>query len=648
MKPSAVLAALIAAIVAVGLTAADVPAAVTGSTSINYGPLSHSGMKKVGDAPGNAPVLLQIGLVANQSGISNAAKAASDPTSATYGQYLTLSELASKYGASKSRQNDVLNELKSVGITGTVNVTALLVTASTTISKLEKLFATQWTTYKTGESGADEYEAFPNATPKTPKGFSGNVATVVDVTPYVAASYVHTTSSSSSSSGSRAARAIAGATDGPYAGGTPTRTGAIGPSCLQQDYPSVARSEAGLAPNQILTAYGISTLQSQGLLGQGVRVAILGEGPTPTGDVTAFRNCFGFQGTALTIHGGSGVQPILESSLDAMVLSMVAPKLDRLDLWVKDLNDSADDGDIEGFLQLLNEPLQGTLQGTPLPNVISISYGVCEEKVKPFTAQRTLVNQTLAAEAALGISVVVAAGDSGSSACARGIPTSQLTSAEEQPYVSWPGSSPWVLSVGGTNLTLTATNTISSTGSWNDTAYPSPYKEAAGGGGGQSIISSQPWWQPPQSFAKAGYRLVPDVAAFADPSPGYMIVCSSGVQGCNTKSSGQTIAFVGGTSASTPLTAGMIALWTQLAEQQHLPTLGFVPPLLYSLASSDPGAYLDVTLGTNKIFDTSLSCCASKTGYDLTTGLGSPLAAHIASDLTTVGALGQPQPDERR
>jgi subtilase family serine protease len=46
--------------------------------------------------------------------------------------------------------------------------------------------------------------------------------------------------------------------------------------------------------------------------------------------------------------------------------------------------------------------------------VISISYGVCEASVAPYTAGRTLVDRQLAATDALGITVVVAAGDSGS------------------------------------------------------------------------------------------------------------------------------------------------------------------------------------------------------------------------------------------
>jgi len=121
--------------------------------------------------------------------------------------------------------------------------------------------------------------------------------------------------------------------------------------------------------------------------------------------------------------------------------------------------------------------------------------------------------------------------------------------------------------------------------------------------------------------------MVPDIAAFADESPGYPIVCSSGVQGCN--GSGQTIAFVGGTSAATPLVAGMIALWTQQAKAKGLPRPGFVPPLLYRLAQQSPSAFVDVTTGSNAIFGG--SCCPARPGYDTATGWGSPLADAVAS-----------------
>jgi kumamolisin len=363
-------------------------------------------------------------------------------------------------------------------------------------------------------------------------------------------------------------------------------------------------------------------------------MAIVGEAPTPAADVTTFRSCFGLQGTALQIHNAGSIQPILESSLDAMTVSIVAPQLDRFDLWVQPISESSDDGDVEGFLKLLAAPVQATANGTPLPDVVTVSYGVCESTVSPSTAARTLVERQLAAEAALGITVVVAAGDTGSSACARGVPPSQLTSADKQAQASWPATSPWVLAVGGTNLTLNDDNSIAATGPWNDTTYAAPYQATAGGGGGQSTFVKRPWWQPAQPFTNATYRMVPDVAAFADAQPGYAIVCSSGVQGCT--GSGQSIAFVGGTSAAAPLVAGMVALWKQQAHDQGLPNPGFVPPLLYAMGQRSPQAFIDVAQGGNALFGGG-SCCSARAGYDLATGWGSPLANEIAALLASRG-----------
>ena len=66
-----------------------------------------------------------------------------------------------------------------------------------------------------------------------------------------------------------------------------------------------------------------------------------------------------------------------------MVVSMVAPQLDRFDLWVHPISENADDGDVLGFLKMLAAPLQATTNGAPLPNVISVSYGECESDVSP-------------------------------------------------------------------------------------------------------------------------------------------------------------------------------------------------------------------------------------------------------------------------
>ena len=172
------------------------------------------------------------------------------------------------------------------------------------------MFGTPWKVYKTSTGSK---VALPVNTPKLPNGIKGNVDTVA---------------------GMRAAaqlEQLVGRPRCPAAdGGTPTRTGTPAFGCVPTTFPAALASTGGLYPNQILAAYGIAPLQAAGLQGQGARLAIVGEAPTPASDVNTFRSCFGTQGTSLKIHNAGSIKPILESSLDAMVASMVAPKLAAL------------------------------------------------------------------------------------------------------------------------------------------------------------------------------------------------------------------------------------------------------------------------------------------------------------------------------
>ncbi|WCB95171.1 hypothetical protein DSM104299_03914 [Baekduia alba] len=611
-------------LLAVALVALVLPAAASAaSPTVDYGPISHQGLSSAGPASTALKLTVQIGMIANQSGLQTAVKNASNPASSSYGKYPSLSTLSSTYGASSSKRSAVANAFKRYGVTAKADVTDLRMSATISIGNAQKLFGTSWTQYRSGTAG--QFVVLPTHTPKLPSGIAGNVDTIAGLRLTVSQS-----ASSSSAHGPVVAptRPVAHQAQAPVLGGTPTRTGTPATGCLAGQYPLQAAGTAGLMPNQILAAYGIAPLQASGLLGQGARLAIVGEAPTPASDVNSYRSCFGADGTPLAIHGAGSIQPILESSLDAMVASAVAPQLANFDLWVTPLDESSDDGDVLGFLNMLAAPLQATTSGHALPDVVSVSYGECESTVAPYTASRTIVERELSAMAALGITVAVAAGDTGSSACARGVPANQLTSAEKQVQASWPATSPWVLAVGGTNLTLNASNAITSSGTWNDALYPAPYTNAtAAGGGGQSTLNARPWWQT----GTASKRRVPDVAAFGDPAPGYPIICSSGVQKCGPGT--QSVAFVGGTSAATPLVAGMVALWNQQARAQGLPRPGFVAPLLYLLAQRSPGAFLDITQGTNALFGG--SCCTAGSGYDMASGLGSPRADQIAGLLAT-------------
>ena len=588
--------------------------AVASSASPDFGDISHKGLKDLGPASAGLKLSLELGLVANQQGIANAVKSASNPSSSSYGKYLSLSTLQQKYGATSSRRNAVINAFKTAGVTATVDVTHLRVTATISIGNAQKLFGTKWDLYATG--GTNQAVALPVDTPMLEPGLAGNVDTVaglgLDVTTHVSASI--------SASHARAAQETA------VDGGTPTRTGTIDPGCAGTAYPGAVSSSAGLFPNEILDAYGIAPLQASGLKGQGVRVAILGEAPTPANDVTAYRSCFGFPGTTLKIHGGSGITPILESSLDAMTLSMVAPELARLDLWVKQLGHD----DPQGVLELLAEPLQATTNGTPLPNVISISYGACEASVKPYTAALTLVDRQLAATSALGITTVVAAGDSGSSSCAHGVPSSQLDSFDKQKSASWPATSPWVLAAGGTNITLTPANAIESSGVWNDTTYARPYtadgrgrgrrqhlresslvaacdlgaEDVQDGSGHRRVRRREPRLRDHLLERRAGLR------PRGGPDD---LVRRRHERGCSPRRGDDRPVGPAGRAVGT-------------AEARVRPAA----PLLHR--AHDPTSFLDIVTGNNSVFS-NVSCCSAGTGFDMASGLGSPFADLVAKHL---------------
>ena len=142
-------------------------APVAFAASVDYGPISHKGFKNLGAASTSLKLPLQLGFIVSQSNLQNAVKAASNPSSSSYGKYPSLSTLQSKYGASSSKRNAVVNAFKSNGITATVDVTHLRVSATVSVSKAQKMFGTKWNVYKTSTGSK---VALPVNTPKLPSG----------------------------------------------------------------------------------------------------------------------------------------------------------------------------------------------------------------------------------------------------------------------------------------------------------------------------------------------------------------------------------------------------------------------------------------------------------------------------------------------
>jgi subtilase family serine protease len=389
-------------------------------------------------------------------------------------------------------------------------------------------------------------------------------------------------------------------------------------------------------PNQYLTAYGHAALHKQGFKGQGQTVALVEIGGFKKSDIETFAKCFGIEKIppikATPVLPEKKLLPAEdEVTLDLQMLTVGAPKLDRILVY-------------EGGEELDEMALTaGTALGNPghRPDVISISLGYCEPKLKGNLAARDAIDDIFAVAAGAGISVFVSSGDSGSAGCRVVNLLTKEKTALPILSVSLPASSPYVTAVGGTNLELTKANEIKSEIVWNDLTAP-----WAGSGGGSIISPRTPWWQTGVSRYGPG-RKVPDIAALADLAPGYAFYCTAAV----CKPEGDAVygwSAVGGTSAAAPLTAAGVALANQYAEKQGQPRLGFLNPLLYQLGAKKrtrASVFTDVTVGNNDIGlslppeaegGIPLGCCQAKPGYDWASGWGSlklPAFAKIAAAL---------------
>ena len=248
------------------------------------------------------------------------------------------------------------------------------------------------------------------------------------------------------------------------------------------------------------------------------------------------------------------------------------------------------------------------------PSVVSISWGFAENQ--PFNSSGivwseqaiTACNQSFLAVAQMGITVCVSTGDDGSEA--------QIQ--DGRAHVNFPATSEYVLAVGGTTLHVSknASGATSMTEVvWND-------GPGSGTGGGVSDVSAVPSWQQgivPPSINPGNFagRAIPDVAANADPATGYL-----------TQSIGKP-QVVGGTSASTPLWASLVALINASSGVRS----GNFNALLYSQIG--PANVLnDITVGNNDTDGLLNGQYVAGSGWDACTGWGTPFGTKLQKALS--------------
>jgi subtilase family serine protease len=431
------------------------------------------------------------------------------------------------------------------------------------------------------------------------------------------------------------------------------------------------------SPASMQASYNLQPLYAANHEGQGVTIAIIDSfgNPNMASDLANFNTQMGLQhmcgepGVACTQgmptfehvywngktqvkappsgSNGTGSQDrnlwALETSLDVEWAHSIAPQANILLMTTN----PAETLGVQGFPAFMNA--EQFIVDNHEATVISQSFGAAEET---FSSTQSLLNLRHAyiSAASSGVTVLASSGDGGSA-------NSDFQPVKNPrtfpfPTVGWPASDPLVTAVGGTNLCTNAdtgltVDTTSPPVACQSDANPTGARETAwvGSGGGFSHVFSKPSYQntlPSPSTSIGAMRGVPDIAYQASSRTGVLVYDTApgdatGGLSCpppppgNPCSAGWYV--VGGTSASSPQWAGLVAIADQIAGHG----LGLINPKLYALASSpsDYGSdFYDVQTGNNQA-DPSIPGFDASPGWDPVTGLGTPNAAALVPALAS-------------
>ncbi|MBV9506775.1 MAG: hypothetical protein JO323_17415 [Acidobacteriia bacterium] len=368
-----------------------------------------------------------------------------------------------------------------------------------------------------------------------------------------------------------------------------------------------------LSPADFGAIYNLNPLYASSTNGTGQSIAIAGRSNINLSDVQTFRASMGLPANSpAVIVNGTNPGVIAgseqgEATLDVEWAGAVARN--AAIQFVVSASTNSSDGVNLSAQYIVNQNLAP---------IVSVSFGDCESAIG--TAGNQFWNALWQQAAAQGMSVFVAAGDSGAAGC--DVPSS--SAAISGRGINGLCSSPYSTCVGGTEFNDTANPALywssantSNSGSavsyipemaWNESSLAGGSGLWAGGGGA-SLVYPKPSWQIAPGVPTDNHRYVPDVSLTSAAHDSYMVCLN-----------GQLYAF-SGTSAATPAFAGITALVLQRQGARQ----GNVNSNLYVLASSQAiggsAVFHDVTGGNNSV--NGVAGFSASTGYDAATGLGS-------------------------
>jgi subtilase family serine protease len=628
-------------------TAAAAAAATTaGRTPLTtVGPAWATGSTDAGAVPSNKAQNIRVYLTgADPQEIAAYATAVSTPGTAEYRHYLTPQQYRARFGASAAQTSAIEAWLTAAGFRIT-SANWQYVDADGDGTAVRAAFGTTLSSYRT----AAGVQQAPASAVTVPAALAPAVLTVSGLTTAATAE-----PAGDLEFGSRFVADPDGAS-----GSAPINVGACSEYYGQKEatdlppaYGSTLRWDlCGYEPAQLRSAYGVA---GTGLTGRGVTIAVVDAGPAPTleQDVDTYSRDNGLptlrpgqfgQNVPSDIDTSCPAAPAYESTLDVEAAHVTAPGADLLYVGA-DCSSVTDDLDAE--LRIVDGHLADIVGD-------SWHFGI-EQQLPPDLV--TAFDRVMEQGAIEGIGFYFSSGDNGD--------WSEAT-ADHTPAVQYPASDPWVTSVGGTSLAVDARNrylfetgwgTMSASPTADGSAWAGlPGTFSGGAGGGRSALFGQPAYQRgtvPAALSTSGgsgtpMRVVPDIAADADPETGMLIGITLALApgAAPVYAEGR----VGGTSLSTPLVAGIQADAQQA--DGGIP-LGFADPALYQrYRSPDYRDVVDDPLGpgvTLALADESISpttgaaadtavtlgrdqSLTATRGYDDVTGLGTPTARYLES-----------------
>jgi hypothetical protein len=558
-----------------------------------------AGAHAAGATPASTPLRLDIVLRSrNPAGLQAFATAVSTPRSASYHHFLTVAQFAARFAPSPAVIAHVDAELRQAGLPpGPVSANHLVIPVTTTAGRAAAALHIRFESYRLASGRMAMANTLP---PRLPPTAARAVQAVIGLNTTLTLA-----PSLSAPAGPRGRASVSGATGGPQ----PCA------AALSERYKYGAWTY-----NQLARAYSLNAMYASGAEGRGSTIALFELEPFAASDISAFQACYATNAsvTTVSVDGGAGGGAGAEATLDIETAIALAPAA-KIKVYEAPNTPTS----------MLDEYTK--IVDTDTAGVLSSSWGECEALINAaepglITSENTLFQQA----AAEGISVFAAAGDTGSEACY------QTDTTMKQQAVQDPASQPYVTSVGGTDLTALGPPPAQSV--WNEAA-----KNAGAGGGGVSSNWTMPPWQAgpgvisgyssgtPCNNAQGYCREVPDVSASADPLHGYVIFYSG------------RWAVYAGTSAAAPLWAGILAD----IESQASPATreGFLNPSLYAMPA---GTFTDIVSGNNDYLQPARGLYPATSGFDMASGLGSPIATRLARALGHWAAIEAPLPPDAR